>query len=365
MRFSLRSNNSLLWALVGGGMVAVSVYRYPVAPGMIRLSMGLLFELLLVALLACTWVWRANRYAGLFLLLAGFSMVYPVYGKWSFLGFHDLCYGLLFYAVLVLHLRAQPERVRVVLDAFCIIALANLLFVFLQVLLLDPIYLPLAGAPVGLMSNQNEASAVLAFSLPAFLRPRWRYFVPGILLGLVLTKTFSGALSVSAGAIAYLLLEKRFRSALAVAALSVIGGEIYAVAVDSPGLERWPVWVHAVRTIFSSEHHPALYVLFGAGLGHWPWVMEKAGFEAWWTMAHNAYLQAFFQMGVGFPVLLALYVRDGVKRYRPEANLAVTAAVVVAVNIAVNFAINVPITAMMIIAWAAVLEATLRQRGEP
>lgn len=337
-------------------MVAVAVFRFPVAPGMIRLSMGMLFDLLVVAIVAA-WVWKASPYAGGLLVLSAFSMVYPIYGKWGFLAFHDIMFGLLFFSMLVYAFRKYPGETSTVMDAICVIAVANLLFQFMQALKIDPLYKPMSSGTVGLMTNQNEVSALLAFSVPAFLRPKWIWWTPLVLLGLVLAETFSGVLSVGAGALFLALcLCRRKLIIVGVGAVAVIVFGAYAALVDLPGMERLSIWWYAIKTIFTSAQNPVLYLLFGAGIGHWPWVMERAGFSAWWTMAHNVYLQGVFEMGIGFLVLVGLYLRDAYKRYQPTAILPAMAVIIIGVNSAVNFAIHIPVTAMLIIAWLAIYQ---------
>ena len=361
-RLTIRRSNKeavpSVMALICGAMMLVAVFRFPVFPGMIRISMDMLFEIAAALFVAAALYRYVNRWAAAYLGLAVFAMCFPVYGKWSYLQFQIILYSLLWYAALVAVMRLYPGKgEEAVLDAMCIIALVNVPFQILQFFDIAPLIAvptPRTLQTVGFMTNPNEVSALLAFCAPAFWRGRWKWGLPAIGLGLVLAGTSGGIVSLAIGVLAYIALSRKWKLLLTAVLYAVAGIIVYFTLADAPGFERWAVWRKGLA--LCSQHW-----IFGSGLGHWPWVIQLAGFDVWWTMAHNFYLHGLFEMGIGFLVIVGGYIWTNARRYRAEALLPAAAFCVIAVNISINFAMHVAVTRMIIIAWLAVLEVSLKK----
>jgi len=343
-----RHNRAALFA--GLFIVAVGVIRFPADD--FRLEMQALFQVASVLLL-CVILWNVNKWMSLFLLLCLVSMFYPFYTRHSFLAFQDVFYAFVWFTLLTLCLRRSHYHY--ILSGICLVALANVAFLILQYFNLDPIFKAVNGSPedpvVGLMGNRNFVSALLAFSFPAFLRPRWVWCIPALFLGLVLAKSTGGPLALAAGWMFYSVLRGRAIFPLLAVALGLL---LFVAFVDKPNFfgGRLEAWKNALG--YYQQHW-----LMGCGLGHWKIVFKRImlqGNRFWWTHAHNEIIQGLFEMGVGFAIVLTGYIYDTARKYKREALVPATALIIIFINSLVNFPFHIATTAMLAVTWMALYD---------
>ena len=339
------SSPSLWMAVILAG---ASILRVPCDD--IRLSFVLVFEIGITAGLAVL-LWRHNKWIALFLLMSIFSRMWPFYDRYSYVAFINILFGVLWYFLVVS--TSDFRRVHFMFNAMCVIALANVVMLMLQQFNVDPIFTPVMGnddPPVGLMSNKNMASALLAFTFPAFMRPRWKWLIPVIIGGLLMTKSTGGPIALAAGLVFYSLVRGKALLWLAMALCLVLG---YVAFVDMPVFfnARLDSWMQAWG--YYKQHW-----MLGSGLGHWKVVFKRFLLTGtmWWTTAHNEYLQMAFEMGAGFVILLAGYVQNAIRTFRPQALLPAVALVIIAANSMVNFGFHVATTAMIAVTWMALYD---------
>lgn len=353
------SNTINLRSLLIAAILATAVIiRFPVDD--LRLEMEFLVRLAAVAGFAL-FLWRINPWWAAFLVLAGISQVYPVYTRASYLAFDAVLCGAVWFGVLASLLRRRD--LPVLYNTMAMICCFNVFWQVLQALELDPIFASIAEGPmprVGFMLNENFAGAFTAFCLPVFLRPKWRWGLAVVGLGLFLAQTSLAVFSAFAGLLFWGVVKKRMFLSLA---LAVAGSAGYILLVDGPGFERWPVWRLGLLGWIDEPW-------FGFGLGHWALLFTKpvsgAG-SGIWMQAHNEFLQGLFEMGVGFAVLCIGYMAgawNALRARRREALLIpATALVIVAVNSAANFPFHVGATAIVAITWMACFE--IERSGKP
>ncbi len=157
------------------------VIRVPVADGFLRSLFRLIAETGILFMFAVFIYFRVNKWMGLFLALVIFSTIYPSFGKWSYMARGAVLVGCLWYVLIILLVKDTVH----LLNALCIIALLNIIFANFQYCNLDPYRFFTLGlmkctsvAPSGLMANKNILSGLLAMTLPAFFRGKWKWFVP-------------------------------------------------------------------------------------------------------------------------------------------------------------------------------------------
>ena len=331
-------------------MGIAALYRHPADD--LRLELVLLFEFSVVAC-ACAWLWAANPWWSLFLALAFLSRIIPFYTRASYLAFQAVFYGSVFYGLILHHFRERA--VPVLLNLICVIGIVNALYAVVQLADMDWIFRSVAGSlddpEVGLMGNSNFLSALLAFSFPAFLRPRWRWGLPLVLFGLYLAKTSLGVLSV-AGGLVFLAATKRQFYLFYLVPLAALA---YVLLIDAPGMERLGVWKNGLKAWLQ---HPWL----GSGIGHWKIVFCKPMVTGTvWKTAHNEFLQMLFEMGIIFPVIVFGYLVRCFRRYRPHCWMSATGLIIVIINSAGNFPFHIAITAMIAILWMAIFDVQVRE----
>lgn len=349
-------------------MVAAALIRFPADD--FRLELRFLFEIAVVAGL-CVYLWRINPWWALFLGLALSSRTFS-YDRHSYMAFEAVLYGSVWFLVLVQSV--SRKHISYLLDGICVIALINAAYMGIQLLDMDFLFVPAPGVigdpEVGLMGNINFVSALLAFSAPAFLRPGWKWGLILIVAGICVARTSLGAISLSAGALFYFIMKGRLYPSLA---LAIFGSSAYILFVDAPGFERIEVWRNGLEAW-------ALYPLGGYGIGHWksffdhPMVTRTV-----WTTAHNEFVQMLFELGAGFAVVVTGYLWHMAARikkfvrvharipgqipFAPAAGgvvRAATALIIIAVNSFANLPFHIATTAMVAVAWMAILEIELR-----
>jgi hypothetical protein len=142
---------------------------------------------------------------------------------------------------------------------------------------------------IGTMGNNNYLAGYLSMAFPLFLRKKWAYAIPAIVLMMYLCKTSTAIAAIGCAAAYYLWGFKKYRLYLTVSVLVIFVGYIL---ISEGGLgqgiiksDRWSIWAIAVDRILSSPWS----LLFGQGLGGNTGVPYPL---------HNEWLQATFHLGL-------------------------------------------------------------------
>jgi O-antigen ligase len=326
----------------------IAVFRFPSTD--MRVSYQVLAEAGAMLVL-CALIWRINPWVALFGVLAVFSTHFPGYTKASYYAGAAVMVGLVWY-----YAAFQLGGVGHILDSMLIIAMANLLFIFLQVANLDPIFAPInegSKSYVGLMSNRNETAAIMAFCLPAAFRPKRWYFIIPIVVGLFLAKSCGGAVAaVFASVVFVLVCAKGLHGVYALAPVLVLA--VAYLWADGPSVNaRWDIWL---RGFDIYKDHP----IFGWGIGHWKMVYN-VGVDRVVMAAHNDVLQGVFESGIPFAIILCGYGVNIIRKIRRGVAVAAAGVAAVVANALVNFPFHIATTAIIAVTWLAVFEIQLKE----
>lgn len=349
-------------------IVLLSVFRFPSDD--FRLSMRLLFEVF-ATLAIVYWTWQINKWVAMFLLLSMVSMIFPFYGQQSYVAFIAIVFGVALY-----NLSVQYLDTNVAMNAICIVVIINCIYLTFQYFNADPLFVQkgndFIGLSVALMGNKNLASAIIAIGFPAFLRPKWLFFLPLVAWGLYFAKSSGGVLAVAIAIIAYgliyyLALEKksvpekvRNCGVLIFGMSAVFYAYFYLYDNSTGGLfhnDRVMAWIYAL-TLYKQHW------LMGAGLGHWSIIghIKRPELQGlWWVNLHNEFLQALFEMGVGFVVILCGYFINILRRIDfKSCAIPLSALVAICANSFVNFPFHIGTTALIGILWLSLLEKSIQ-----
>jgi len=354
-RSSIQQRNSLIIAVI---FAIAAVFRFPCVD--LRLSLRVLFEIF-VTLTFAMYLWKINKWMAMFLVLAAFSIVIPYYGNVSLIShmaFVSVFFGMVVYYIIVETF--TEKTVEYLYDAMCVIAIVNTLYMLMQFSGYDPLFKTKPGGEahpvVGLMLNTNFTSALLALCFPAFLRKKWCWFIPLVGVGFVLAKSTGGILAVAVGlAVYFIAMGHRFATIIPVLIMF-----FFLLFVDknfSPKDVRLEAWQYALELY--KKHW-----IMGSGIGNWKIIgvlknphLQNQG----WTALHNDFIQALFEMGIGFVILLCGYFYDIFKRFKEKALIPLVALIIISVNAMFNFPFHIGTTAMIAVVWLAILEIFLKE----
>lgn len=270
-------------------------------------------------------------------------------------GLFTLLIGVGWYSMVVMTF--DDSTIRWALDAFCLVALTNIAFIYSQGFFdYDPINM-MKTEPLGLCPNRNATSALLAFCLPAFFRKRWLWFLPLFVPAFVLVKSTGGIIAAMVGVLVYLTVSGYWVYGSIVSLAVIIS---YTGIVDKihfgPRLGIWEIgWEEFWKRPW-----------FGAGIGQWKTITHelysvKHLTPTWHARAHNEYIQGAVEMGVPFLICLVGYGIDILRRLKKHALLSLTAFIIIAVNCIVNFAFHIPVTGIIALTWLGILHVQLRE----
>lgn len=322
---------------------------------------GMLFALIIVSSLF------ASTGTDLIVLLIGSgkakTAITANYDIFSYLTCRTVLIGFIWYWII------STKYTDKILDGLCVIAICSVIMLVLQSFNIDPLYTPVDGkkeAVVGLMSNPNEVSALLAICTYAFFRKKMWYGLAIIGVGLILSRSCGGVVAACAGASLFLILRGYKFIGTAVPVIFVIA----YLLIDTPAAqERLNAWV------VGTELYSAKWA-FGYGLGHWATEFLKVSDprigKSMWQYAHNEYLQGTFEMGPMFMVVLMGYGFNIIRRVRKLKKVVpakvleslyphLAGAMTVAVNAGVNFVFHIGTTAIIAVTILGGLEYKLRQ----
>lgn len=363
--------NNRIGAIAPILLIITIFWIYPVADvGDPRFSAYYRFGMAAVAFLSVA-IWNVNKWAAMFILLAGVSSIFPFSTKYSSEAFRAVMIGCLWFYMVS---QIPRDKTKYLLDAICIIALLNVGMLISQYFGFDPIFKPSKisyGTPaVGFLSNKNEVSAILAFCLPAFFRSKWSMLTPLVFVGLSISSSTGGALAAVAATTGYFVIRDGRRFLIndwlllvaLYAWLAVFLGFIDSpmsvfkskpiAATDAYGYSRFEAWRRGFELY--KQHW-----LLGAGIGHWKIVFKAVNIQGYWFKhAHNEFIQAGFEMGILVaPIVIGYLV--GVARKLRTGSILLPAAALVAIltNSMVNFPFHVAQTAIVAVTWMAIMEA--------
>lgn len=337
-------------------IILVAVWRIP--PASIRALMLCYFEGAAAVLFAAI-LWRYNPWLAGFLMLALVSMYYPFYTNRSYLTFHHIFLGLVWYYALAAYLK--PEYVKHILDAICIAALANVVLMALQELGLDPIFIDrISKGPhryaTGFMGNTNLASAYISLSLPAFFRKGWYWCIVPLAAAVVAASASMGFIALCLG-LAIWYFSNIGRAAVYQIPIAVSLIILFFIFVDTPGTERF---TPLKMTLKAYKQHWVM----GSGIGHWQVVFKKPIVtkiggqlvSSRWATLHNEPVQAMFEMGVLFPVLVAGYMWRAYRKFERRAFIPAIGVILVIVSSMGNFIFHIGSTSMLGLTWLALYD---------
>lgn len=318
-----------LWAGRGLSLLVFSLVLFPLAyrlqEGVFspRYAMEWIAVLGLSVAVACWTASRVSLSLGAFLLLCGAHLFISGTTPTGYKTLVNLTLG----ATAVYLVSRYAEEQETVMWAMCV-AIGLLL------------WSQRGGEPAGFMANQNEASALYAYCLPAALGSRVRaiIFLPVIAFGLVLSQSFGGPVAVVVGLAAYCLLTGMARwwqvlllGAMALAAFNLI--------VDGPQVQnRLELWGQAW---WFFERNP-----YGSGLASWTTIAKyrHAG-------PHNEYLRFLVELGPAALVVLAGLGVECWRRYGPALAIPATGLVIAAVHGFYSFEWHIAPTAVALALW--------------
>lgn len=329
----------------------------------IRLSGRVMFEVVVTVATAVFIIKRVNLWWGLFFALSFVSALHPFNTKDSIDAFRYVFLGALWYSVLVL----TVKDVKWLLHGIRIICFVNVFWLGLQFFDLDPLTEPTklwegSVLKVGLLSNQNEVSALIAFCGAAFLYGRWKYLLPIVLLGLTLAMTLGGTLSFFIGIIFYIIATNPLSRFWSRGELTMILSMLFVFAIFSymfinkPSFRRSEAWSNGMG-FYKTRW------ITGYSIGHWKIIFgkmyEKGILDSWWLYAHNEFIQGLVEMGIGFAIAVVGYCVDIVRKFTRAAIEPTTAIIIIIVNCMINFPFHIAQTAIIAITWMAILQITL------
>ncbi len=361
----LKSKLNIAYVFVGL-LIFLNLFRFPITfHGEItdeRLYLIFLMQISVMIVIAAL-LWEINRWISMFVILTTVSIFCPHLSRESYFSGVSVMLGLLWFYFIVKHVQHTDK----LLDAICIIALANVLFIMLQFFNIDPMTRAKSGGPdmpVGFLNNVNEVSALLAFSLPAFLRVKWIWLIPFVILGLILSKSMGGIAAAAAGMVFYFGVHGYKFLPIAVSLVALC---LYAIIFDNNLISAFQARYQA--SILTLQYYLQHWI-FGSGIGHFKLLVGKdflldIGGNRW-NAVHNEYVQGLFEMGIAFGVLVIGYFVDVWRKVRGiclplcPAALPLSALVIIAVNSTVHFPFHIAPTAILALTWMAILQVQLR-----
>jgi hypothetical protein len=236
-------------------------------------------------------------------------------------------------------------------NAFCILALIQLVIGLFQYIGIDPLNIFLSpfvivkkeavgNFAVGTMGNQNHLAALLAVSFPFFFRKYWRWFIVPMLLGFYICQTSTAFAAVAFGSLYYLWGWKGML-------LGVLPATGYFLFVDGNKLseilklDRFVFWQDGLRIILSSEKS----TFFGLGGG----IQWKRG-----DQLHSEYIQLLWSYGLTGVAIIAGFIIGLLRKNKDR--LLQTILIIILVDGIGNHLMHVTVTAIMGVTVFALIE---------
>jgi len=211
--------------------------------------------------------------------------------------------------------------------------------------------IPMNGVPSGyysgLFSNMNMAASFQALGLVVFFRKRWRWFIPVVLAGLVISQTLGGVLPAAIATGIYVWVKHRksriwLSVAISIGVIAYIGfvEDIGQIMYGNLRFELWRQSFKIIKVKFWT----------GWGIGQFKYVFpaiysfaikgEHSNLK--WVFLHNEYLQLWIDQGlIGLTLAIgfigSLIVKGLKNRHCPITFLALLGLLVGMINAGGNF----------------------------
>jgi len=344
------------------------VYRPPVNSFRLSYEVSLLYSCSLI--FGMFLIYKKYTWPGWFLILASYASYLPVCSLLSMQSLRVIVCGVaLYYAIVELNIKKEN-----LFNGIAAVGLVHVLFLLLQYNNIDPyqIYgIKSNLALTGLTANPNEASALTALTLPCFFRRYWAYAIPLLVIGVLLSRSYGGILALAAILCVYCLYHGHKFTGLMTFGLILIGAYIF---IDKPEFSaRYTTWKAAILLYFNTEPFeiaPKIIIkktfLTGFGLGHWKTISHNNFFDVvndvYFHRAHNTFLHTWFEMGMGFLVILAFYAKRLYKQIKDNIIfILAVCAIFVTCNTNSTLRMNA-LNGLIIIVWIAIIECSWREQ---
>lgn len=247
-------------------------------------------------------------------------------------------------------------------DAICLIALTNLAFIAMQSFGYDPVQKSIDTIKItGLALNENLCSGLLAFCFPAFLRKKWIFLTPLVVIGLWLVGSRGGVLALGAGLFCLSVMSGKYNLAAvcvagAIGAMTMIRSTPF---ISDSVYERFQMWE------IGWQKFKEFWGL-GLGPGQWQTALHELYFKkgqtlSWHNTAHNEFVQCTVEYGFLFIIWLGCYLGHIAWRIKQEAKISAMAFVIILANGLVSFPFRLACTGIIAVTWLAILEIELRK----
>lgn len=267
----------------------------------------------------------------------------------------NVFFGILWYWFLVT-IKSDSDFENCLMNAMAIIALANVIYLFVQ--------FTNKNSLIGLLTNQNEISALLAIGFSAFLRRRWIWGIPLILIGIVLSRSCCGAIGIFVGGLVYgsLTFVPGFFS-LSILGIYVILLVLYLKFIDLPSIAvRWEVWKNLLN-----EYKKCWF--WGFEFGQLKWITLKVkkfrhidGSKIWWYTANNEFIHVLCEKGIVFAIIIFGFLGNIIRRaIKVRPILSLTALSIIITTSCFTYIFHNGQTALFSIIWLAILERQFRR----
>ena len=375
----MKDNTKLIWI----ALLILLTWRLPLSE-YLRFNMRLVFMWFVVLSLGFYIAATINVWFGAFLLVALIAAFNPNPTPHSGEALLMVILGSITYVIFY-----TIHDKEAVLTILCLFALANVFVVSIQVLGFDfqltwneKLMADDRTMRIGLLDNWNSLSASFAVCLPAFFRPKWKWFIPFVLFGLYLANSVGGVLA-SMPTILYYTVNGLKKYSNASNAMVVICSSLTVIVclaafvwyVDPPNYKsRWAAW-RMYGVLSTDKHHNQL---IGQGLGHWQPVFARKDVRhkicewadcstkrvgIYYAQAHNEYIQADWEMGaIGVAVIIGFLINT-LRRVRSVIDpIPILIVLAFVVDSFVYFPFHIPTLALIGIMGFAMLERSLREK---
>lgn len=342
--------------IIPGILLFFLLFRLPIAN--FRLGYELSATYFSIIIFAIFLIHKKYFIPGAFLLLCVFASYYPLCSLTSLQSIRIVSIGVLLYFVLS---EIKPDE-QIIYNVLCIACLINVLFLTLQYFKIADPYLVFNiksnMSITGLTANRNEASAMIALCAPAFFRDKWMLFIPVLIIGLLIAQSMSGVLAVS---LMLMVLAYSYGYKIQSIIFIVVALSMFMFFVHMPAAnQRLDVWIAAIKFYFKET------LFTGFGLGHWSYVSKKYLIEAYqggayFSRAHNTFLQCWFELGFGFVVILGFYAKK--LFFQAKEDIIFRMAIIgILVVCSTNSAFRINfLNGVIIITWLSIIESKWRE----
>lgn len=240
------------------------------------------------------------------------------YNRYSYAFANTILLYTLFYQVM--EDRLTERRIGHILNGICMIAWLHLIWMVLQWQGTYWLYKSAARgqwAIFGFLGNANNAGMLLALSVPAFLRRKWCWMLPGVIGGIILSKHETSLVAVAIGLWLYLFInspKRRFiyTGLMTIACLGYVRlrnptDMVHSISIRLLGYRK--MW----ETIRGSP-------LQGLGLGQFRnvfYVLQRHFYKdaSLFFRAHNVPIQLLFEQGAVGLGLMAGFIFSNMERF--------------------------------------------------